>query len=159
MRENRFCAFLGGAIMLATVAGCAKQPDKIQAVYVPPMQYRHMTCDEMGAELSRVGRQVQAVTRHQKDEADGDAAAMGVGLVLFWPALFFLIGEDKEYELSRLKGEVDALEAAAATAKCDELLVRMAEAREQAQRQYAEEAANEAAEPELYEKNKSPGAK
>lgn len=37
---------------------------------------------------------------------------MGVGLVLFWPALFFLAGDDQKEELARLKGEYEALEKA-----------------------------------------------
>jgi len=43
---------------------------------------------------------------------------MGVGLVLFWPALFFLAGSDKKDELARLKGEYDALEQAAIQKDC-----------------------------------------
>ena len=44
---------------------------------------------------------------------------MGVGLFLFWPALFFLAGEDKEDELAQLKGEMEALEEAAIDKKCE----------------------------------------
>jgi hypothetical protein len=50
------------------------------------------------------------VSGQQKKEATKDAVALGVGLVLFWPALFFMIGSDKKIELGRLKGEYDALE-------------------------------------------------
>lgn len=44
---------------------------------------------------------------------------MGVGLVLFWPALFFLAGDDRSDELGRLKGEYEALETSAIQKKCD----------------------------------------
>jgi len=44
---------------------------------------------------------------------------MGVGLVLFWPALFFLIGDDKKEELARLKGEYEALEKIAIQKDCN----------------------------------------
>ncbi|MEA3643102.1 MAG: hypothetical protein VBE63_24640 [Lamprobacter sp.] len=43
---------------------------------------------------------------------------MGVGLVLFWPALFFLAGDDQKEELSRLKGEYEALQQAAIRQDC-----------------------------------------
>ncbi len=43
---------------------------------------------------------------------------MGVGLVIFLPALFFLIGDDKKEEIARLKGEFDALEQAAIQKNC-----------------------------------------
>jgi hypothetical protein len=46
---------------------------------------------------------------------------MAVGLVLFWPALFFLEGGDgpEAAEYACLKGEVDALEQVAIQKKCD----------------------------------------
>lgn len=67
----------------------------------------------------RVSRKVQEVSGHQDKEASGDAVALGVGLVLFWPALFFMIGDDKKDELGRLKGEYEALEQAAIQKNCD----------------------------------------
>jgi hypothetical protein len=58
------------------------------------------------------------VSGQQKKEATKDAVALGVGLVLFWPALFFMIGSDKKIELGRLKGEYDALEQIAIKKDC-----------------------------------------
>ena len=56
-----------------------------------------------------------------KKTADNDAAQMGVGLILFWPVLFFLEGGDgpQAAEYARLKGERDALEEVAIFKKCD----------------------------------------
>jgi hypothetical protein len=45
--------------------------------------------------------------------------ALGVDLVLFWPALFFMPGKDNEEELGRLKGEYEALKSAAIEKGCD----------------------------------------
>jgi hypothetical protein len=44
-------------------------------------------------------------------EAGADTAQMAIGLVLFWPALFFLEGGDgpEAAEYARLKGEYEAL--------------------------------------------------
>ena len=55
-----------------------------------------------------------------KTKADNDAAQMGIGLVLFWPALFFLQGGDgpEAIEYARLKGEYDALHKNAVQRKC-----------------------------------------
>ena len=45
--------------------------------------------------------------------------ATTVGVVLFWPALFFIAGDGpKAAELGRLKGEMDAIESAAIQKKC-----------------------------------------
>ncbi len=100
------------------IAGCSTPPDKISAAYVSPLQYSSYDCGQIGMELQRVNRRVIEVTGAQQKEADKDAVAMGVGLVLFWPALFFLAGDDHSAELARLKGEYDALESAAIQKKC-----------------------------------------
>lgn len=65
----------------------------------------------------------------QDDHAGKDSAALGVGLVLFWPALFFMIGEDKKEELARLKGEYEALEQVAIQKECN--IVKEIEAAEE----------------------------
>jgi len=100
------------------VTACATPPDKISGSYVSPLQYSDYSCDQTKQELMRVNRRVVEVTGAQKKHADNDAVAMGVGLVLFWPALFFLAGGDKKDELARLKGEYDALEQAAIQKDC-----------------------------------------
>ena len=55
----------------------------------------------------------------QDENADADAAMMGVGLVLFWPALIGLAAtEDREHELAQLKGEFNAADQAARKKVC-----------------------------------------
>ena len=91
-------------------------------------------------ELERVSARVFEVTGKQQNAADGDAVATGVGVVLFWPALFFLAGSDHADELGRLKGENDALERVAIEKKCDISSVLAAnKAREEAKRAEEEE--------------------
>jgi hypothetical protein len=86
---------------------------------VSPMQYSDYSCSQIKGELRRVRRQLVQVTGAQQKEADKDAVAMGVGLVVFWPALFFLAGDDQKAELARLKGEYEALQSAAIRNDCD----------------------------------------
>ena len=51
--------------------------------------------------------------------AANDKAITGVGVILFWPALFALGGtKDQEAEYGRLKGESEALQQAAIFKKC-----------------------------------------
>ena len=121
MTLTRCTAAFAAIIMTAgyLVAGCSRSPDEIEAAYVSPLEYRSYSCDQIEREMHRVSRQARAVTGHQRDEAEGDAVAMGVGLILFWPALFFLAGEDKEDELAQLKGEMEALEEAAIEKDCE----------------------------------------
>ena len=101
------------------LSACASSPDKISASYVSPIQYSNYDCDQIRAELGRVSNKVREVAGAQKKQSNNDAIALGVGLVLFWPALFFLSGgNDRKEELSRLKGEYDALEQAAIQKNC-----------------------------------------
>ncbi len=56
----------------------------------------------------------------QDSTATKDAVVMTVGLVVFWPSLFFLSGGDgaNAAELARLKGSMDALEQAGIRKNC-----------------------------------------
>ena len=102
-----------------TTAACASNPDKISATYVSPVIYSSYDCGQVKNELIRVSSRVSEVTGQQRSEATKDAWAMGVGLVVFWPALFFLAGgSDKKEELGRLKGEYDALQIVANEKRC-----------------------------------------
>ena len=101
------------------MASCATPPEKISATYVSPLQYSNYSCTQIKGELLRVNKKIIEITGAQKKEADKDAVAMGVGLVLFWPALFFLMGDDKKEELGRVKGEYEALESVAIKKECD----------------------------------------
>jgi hypothetical protein len=55
----------------------------------------------------------------QDEKATRDAVAMGVALVVFWPALFAIGGNDQQTaELSRLRGELEAIEQTSIRKKC-----------------------------------------
>lgn len=128
-------------LLLATlIVGCASSSDKIASSYVSHLQYSSYTCDQIKPELLRVNTQIVKVSGVQDSVANRDAVAMGVGLVLFWPALFFLAaGDDQQAELANLKGQYEALETAAIQKRCDiapELLTAKAQ-REKLQKQQA----------------------
>jgi hypothetical protein len=107
-------------ILLMFITGCAKSPDSISPTYVSPLQYSNCDCDQIKQEIARIGRKVDEVAGVQQRTANKDSVAMGVGLVLFWPALFFLAsGDNKKEELARLKGEYECLESLAIQKKCD----------------------------------------
>ncbi len=92
------------------ISGCAKAPDKIQATYVSPSTYSNFSCRSLAAERNSIVNQVNDLSGKQKKEATEDAVATGVGLVLFWPALFFLADSgDLEPQIASLKGHYDAL--------------------------------------------------
>jgi hypothetical protein len=53
------------------------------------------------------------------DNAEKDEAVTAAGIILFWPALFFLGGtKEEEAEFGRLKGEFNALEKVSIQKNC-----------------------------------------
>ena len=100
--------------------GCASKPSEIQAQYVSPMTYSDRSCKQIRSEMRRVQSKVTNLGGQIADNASGDNVAMGVGMLLFWPALFFLDGDGTEaQDYGRLKGEYEALEEAALQENCN----------------------------------------
>lgn len=101
------------------VAGCASGSKDIASSYVSPTLYQNWTCEQILAENARITARVGQLTASVDERASGDAFAMGVGMVLFWPALFFIKGNGPEaQEYARLKGEHDALQQSANQKSC-----------------------------------------
>ncbi len=121
------------------LAACSTPPNKISATYVSPMQYRDYSCDQVRTEMQRVNNKLRVACGVQQKEAEGDAVALGVGLVLFWPALFFMMGEDKQEEISNLKGQYEALEISANEKKCTDLINEIQAAKNKQQETESEE--------------------
>ena len=101
------------------VSGCATSSDKISAAYVSPMQYQSYDCDQIAAESSRLNQRVLALQGQVDKAASNDKALTGIGVILFFPVLFALGGnQQQEAEYGRLKGESEALQQSAILKKC-----------------------------------------
>lgn len=116
---NRFPRVIAALCMSGLLASCASGADKIKPAYVSPLQYQDYSCKQLRGELMRVSRKVNEISGVQDKTASNDSVAMGVGLVLFWPSLFFISGSDNHVELAQLKGEYDAIEQTAIQKECD----------------------------------------
>ena len=101
--------------------GCATHPDKITASSVSPIAYQDYSCKQISQEISRVEREAAQLYGQLDKTASDDSAQMAVGMVLFWPALFFLEGGDgpQAAEYARLKGEKEALESVSIKKSCN----------------------------------------
>ena len=112
----RLVAYVAAAALLA---GCATNPKDIAPAYVSPVLYENLSCDQLAAEAQRVSNAAAAASGQQQSQASRDAAMVGVSVILFWPALFF-VGGDKgsAAELARLKGEMQAIEQANIAKRC-----------------------------------------
>ena len=107
------------------LAGCAKHADEIPTSYVPSVMYDSYTCKQLQMEAIRVSRRTSDLQYRIEDNAEGDDGAMALGLILFWPALFFIDGDKPEtYEYARAKGEMDAIETASVQKECGFKVVR-----------------------------------
>ncbi len=101
------------------LASCATAPDKIEAAYVSPITYENYTCEQISQEAARVSDRAAQALGVQKKKATGDAVKVGVGLVLFWPALLFVDGDGAtETEVARLKGQMETLEQVSIQKQC-----------------------------------------
>lgn len=103
------------------VTACASNPDKIDAAYVSPLKYQNYDCQQIGMEMDYIGNRTSKLYQRMKSERTKDNWQMGVGLILFWPALFALEGGDgpEASEYSQLKGEFEALRQTSVQKKCD----------------------------------------
>jgi hypothetical protein len=115
MIKNSIVLFL----VLILVTGCATNPKKISAAYVSPLIYKDYDDDQIIMEMDHIGQRTAVLYNSLSSEAGADTAQMAIGLVLFWPALFFLEGGDgpEAAEYARLKGEYEALRKVAVQRK------------------------------------------
>ncbi|MDO9638596.1 MAG: hypothetical protein Q7J44_08640 [Pseudotabrizicola sp.] len=116
MNKQVLTTLLAATLVLTA---CANQPDKVVATYVSPTTYSSFNCRQIISERNRIVQKVNELSGVQKKKADNDAAAMGIGMILFWPALFALGGgSDVEPQLASMKGNYDALTAVGTQKNC-----------------------------------------
>ena len=100
--------------------GCASNPDKVTAIYISPLKYEPYDCSQLLSEQGNINNRLDAVYYSMKKERKKDNWATGVGIVLFWPALFALAGNNhvQEVELAQMKGELEAVQDAQVKKGC-----------------------------------------
>ncbi len=107
---------LSAAIALTA---CATSSKDITSSYVSPLQYQAYDCAQITAETQRIQARAGEIAGSLDQAASSDKALVGVGMVLFWPALFALGGsKPQQAEFARLRGESDALQKAAIDKRC-----------------------------------------
>lgn len=105
--------------LVIALTGCATASKDIASAYVSPVMYQAYDCQQIGAETVRLQARVNQLGGRLDQAASNDKAIAGVGVILFWPALFALGGtKGQEAEYSNLKGQADALQVAAIDKKC-----------------------------------------
>ncbi len=117
---NKIIQFAAVAVSLSLVAaGCASRSEDVAAAYVSPTTYNGYSCRELSAEAQRVSSAAAAASGAQDSQRTKDAVATTAAVVIFWPAAFFVSGDNAQTaELARLKGQMQAIEAASIQKKC-----------------------------------------
>jgi len=119
MKNRKATRTIAMITVSSIISGCASHPDKIPAQYTSPMQYDGYKCKQIAAEMQRVSSRVAELGGLQEKAATNSDVEMGVGLVLFWPVLFFLDSNSAQAaEYGRLKGEFNALEQTGIQKNC-----------------------------------------
>lgn len=107
------------AMSCIALVGCASRASDIPAAYVSPVLYQNIPCEQLALEAQAVSARAATAAGVQDQKATGDAVAMTVGMVVFWPALFFMKGDGAQAaEVGRLKGEMQAIESASLANNC-----------------------------------------
>lgn len=108
------------AIATALVlTGCATASKDISGTYVSPVMYQAYDCQQIAAETARIEARVTQLGGRLDQAASNDKAIAGVGMIIFWPALFALGGtKAQEAEFATLKGQADAINQASIEKKC-----------------------------------------
>uniref|UniRef100_UPI0040485506 hypothetical protein n=1 Tax=Polynucleobacter sp. TaxID=2029855 RepID=UPI0040485506 len=105
--------------LISTVVGCSTAAKDISPAYVSTALYADYDCDQVRADLIRVNGLVQSMTGRLDKNRENDNVTTTVGMVLFWPSLFFLGGtKEQEAQYAQLKGEYQALEQVSIQKKC-----------------------------------------
>jgi len=115
MKNIAKCALLISGLLLSA---CAKSPDNIVASSVSPVLYQNLDCNSLNVEAHRINDRLNQLTGRQREAATQDSTLTAVSLILFWPAAFFIGNEDHEAEISRLRGEAEAVSYAALSKNC-----------------------------------------
>ncbi|MGZ8321252.1 MAG: hypothetical protein ACXWVD_19300, partial [Telluria sp.] len=70
------------------LSGCATASRDVPVAYVSPMQYQGYDCEQLSSEIVRINSRVIQLGGRLDTAAANDKALVGVGVLLFWPALF-----------------------------------------------------------------------
>ncbi|WP_233259153.1 hypothetical protein [Rubrivivax albus] len=123
-------ASLALACAVSLTSGCATRAVDVRPAIVDPAEFQPWSCDRLQAEMDRVQQRAVELSWIVDERAGQHVVALGVGLMVFWPALLAMRPDGAESdELAALKGRFEALHEAARRNACPPPPAEMAPAR------------------------------
>ena len=114
-RINFFMACAGAAL----VAGCATRAADVAPAAASALEFSTWDCNRIDDERDAVQQRATELAWTVDERVANNIGALGVGAVVFWPAMLALRGDGPEAaDLARLKGRHEALGAAARSQAC-----------------------------------------
>jgi hypothetical protein len=112
----RAAAALAAALVLA---GCATRSADVAPLPTSPAEFLTWDCARIDDERDAVQQRAADVAYAVDERAGNNILALGVGVTVFWPALFAMRPDGLEAaELARLKGRFEALSTASLNKGC-----------------------------------------
>jgi hypothetical protein len=106
-------------VLTLLLAGCASRSVDVAPLASADNDFGDWSCPRLLEELDRVQRRAADVAYAVDEHAGNNIIALGVGAIVFWPALLAMRPDGPEArELALLKGRDDALRAAARAKAC-----------------------------------------
>ncbi len=99
-----------GALLIVS---CAKRPESISASYISHERYIDISCYQLDMIKSDTRSTLKRVSKEQNTTANGDAWSV---FLLGIP--FSQLSGDREADVAKLKGEVEAIETAQIKNRC-----------------------------------------
>lgn len=106
-------------IAVTALGACSQKAAQVSPSYVSSAPYLGMSCAQLGTEAASINARAADLSGKQDKAASNDAALTAVSIILFWPAAFFIGGnDDHTAELSAMKGQAEAIRLAATQKGC-----------------------------------------
>lgn len=117
--RGRSGALAALALAALLAGGCATRSADVRARPVEAADFALWGCSRLADERDRVQRRAADVAYAVDERAGNNIVALGVGVLVFWPALLAMRSDGPEaQELAALKGRDDALRQAADLRGC-----------------------------------------
>ncbi|MDT7836624.1 hypothetical protein [Aquabacterium sp. OR-4] len=126
-------ATTAAALLCLLQTGCATHSSAVQPRPGDAAAYAGWPCERLFDELDAVQQRAADVAYAVDSRAGNNMIALGLGVMVFWPALLAMRPDGEEaQQLAELKGRFEALRAAAQTQACGTAPAGMAAHRVQA---------------------------